>query len=60
MDERHLCDGQAVCPWHGRRFGPILLGRGARDSWRYLSVTVHYRDGHLEIAASGAGEPAKA
>ena len=45
MDERHLCDGQVVCPWHGRRFGPILLGRGARDSWRYLSVTVRHESG---------------
>jgi nitrite reductase/ring-hydroxylating ferredoxin subunit len=50
MDERHLCDGQLLCPWHGRRFASVLLGEGARDSWRYLSVTVRYKGDHLEVA----------
>jgi nitrite reductase/ring-hydroxylating ferredoxin subunit len=55
MDERHLCNGQAVCPWHGRRFGPVLLGSGARDTWRYLSVTVRHKGDHLEVAESLSG-----
>jgi nitrite reductase/ring-hydroxylating ferredoxin subunit len=56
MDERHLCDGQVVCPWHGRRFGAVLLGSGARDSWRYLSVTVRHKGDHLEVAESLSGD----
>jgi nitrite reductase/ring-hydroxylating ferredoxin subunit len=59
MDERHLCDGQAICPWHGRRFGPISLGNGARDSWRYLSVMVRYKGDHLEVAEAAADEASK-
>ena len=58
MDERHLCDGQVVCPWHGRRFGAVLLGSGARDTWRYLSVTVRHKGDHLEIAETRAGDTA--
>jgi hypothetical protein len=30
MDEKHLCEGQVVCPWHGRRFGPVLRKWGTR------------------------------
>jgi hypothetical protein len=58
MDERHLCDGQVVCPWHGRRFGAVLLGSGARDTWRYLSVTVRHKGDHLEIAETRAADTA--
>ena len=54
MDERHLCDGEVVCPWHGRRFGAVLLGSGGRDSWRYLSVTVRHRGDHLEVSESSS------
>jgi apoptosis-inducing factor 3 len=57
IDERHLCDGQAVCPWHGRRFGPVLLGSGALDAWRYLSVTVRYKGDHLEVDDSSSEDP---
>ncbi len=28
MDEKHLCDGQVVCPWHGLRFEAVVLGNG--------------------------------
>jgi hypothetical protein len=56
MDERHLHDSQAVCPWHGRRFGPILLGSDARESWRFLSITVRCRGNHLEVAQSAPEE----
>jgi nitrite reductase/ring-hydroxylating ferredoxin subunit len=59
MGEQHLCDGQLVCPWHGRRFGAALLGSGGRDSWRYLSVVVRYRGDHLEVAEAATAEPAK-
>jgi nitrite reductase/ring-hydroxylating ferredoxin subunit len=61
MDEKHLCDGQVTCPWHGLRFGSVVLGNGGRDSWRYLQVTVRYKGGHLEITQSaGHGEKADA
>jgi Rieske 2Fe-2S protein len=30
MHEKHLCEGQVVCPWHGRRFGPVLRKWGTR------------------------------
>jgi len=52
IDEKHLCDGQVTCPWHGLRFGAVVLGNGGRDSWRYLQVTVRYRGDHLEVAPS--------
>jgi nitrite reductase/ring-hydroxylating ferredoxin subunit len=52
IDERHLRDGEVVCPWHSRRFAAVLLGSGARESWRYLSVTVRHKGDHLEIAQS--------
>lgn len=57
IDERHLHDGQVVCPWHGRRFGAILLGSDARESWRFLSVTVRCRGNYLEVAQSAPEEP---
>jgi nitrite reductase/ring-hydroxylating ferredoxin subunit len=56
MDQRHLCDDQLVCPWHGRRFGSVLLGTGARDSWRFLSVTVRHKGDHLEVVQSSVDE----
>jgi hypothetical protein len=52
MDEKHLCDGQVVCPWHGLRFGGVVLGNGGRDSWRYLQVTVHHKGDHLQVVPS--------
>jgi nitrite reductase/ring-hydroxylating ferredoxin subunit len=59
MDEKHLCDGQAVCPWHGLRFGAVLLGNGGRDSWRYLQVTVRHKGDHLEVTPTAADAGAK-
>jgi nitrite reductase/ring-hydroxylating ferredoxin subunit len=59
MDERHLRDGQMVCPWHGRRFGRVVLGNGGRDSWRYLSVTVRFKGDHLEVAETAANQASK-
>ncbi len=59
MDEKHLCDDQAVCPWHGLRFGAVLLGNGGRDSWRYLQVTVRHRGDHLEVTPTAADAGAK-
>lgn len=59
MDETHLCDGELVCPWHGRRFRPVLLGNGARPSWCFLSVTIRYKGDHLEVAATDADEPSE-
>jgi nitrite reductase/ring-hydroxylating ferredoxin subunit len=59
IDEKHLRDGQVVCPWHGRRFGSVLLGNGGRDSWRFLSVTVRYKGDHLEVAQSASNEAVK-
>src|SRR5262249_53398018 len=59
MDERHLCDDQLICPWHGRRFAPALLGNGARDAWRYLSVTVRWKGDHLEIVEAAAAEASR-
>jgi nitrite reductase/ring-hydroxylating ferredoxin subunit len=56
MDEKHLCDGQVVCPWHGRRFGAVLLGDGGRDSWRYLQVTVRHKGDHLEVAETSSAQ----
>src|SRR5262249_35226196 len=52
MDERHLHNGEAICPWHGRRFGSVLLGNDGRQSWRFLSVMVRYGGDHLEVAQS--------
>ena len=59
MDEKHLCDDQAVCPWHGLRFGAVLLGNGGRDSWRYLQVTVRHKGDHLEVTPTAADAGAK-
>jgi nitrite reductase/ring-hydroxylating ferredoxin subunit len=59
IDEKHLCDGQAVCPWHGLRFGAVLLGNGGRDSWRYLQVTVRHKEDHLEVTPTAADAGAK-
>jgi hypothetical protein len=59
MDQRHLCEDQLVCPWHGRRFGLVVLGTGARDSWRFLSVTVRQKGDHLGIAQSFVDERSK-
>jgi nitrite reductase/ring-hydroxylating ferredoxin subunit len=56
MDEKHLCEGQVVCPWHGRRFGAVLLGNGGRESWRYLSVTVRHKGDHLEVAETSSAQ----
>src|SRR4029453_14965320 len=38
IDEKNLCDGQAVCPWHGLRFGAVLLGNGGRGSWASVAA----------------------
>jgi hypothetical protein len=54
MEARHLCDGQAICPWHGRRFSAVLLDSSTRQSWRFLSVVVRYKEDHLEIVESSA------
>src|SRR5919201_809958 len=59
MDERHFCDGQVVCPWHGLRFAAVVLGKGGRDSWRYLQVTVRYKGDHLEVAPTAADAAAR-
>lgn len=50
MDECHLSGDHVVCPWHGRRFGAVLLGSGAQEAWRFLTVTIRYKGDHLEIA----------
>jgi nitrite reductase/ring-hydroxylating ferredoxin subunit len=56
IGESHLYNGEAICPWHGRRFGSVLLGSDGRQSWRFLSVTVRYGGDHLEIAQSSPEE----
>jgi len=59
MDERHLHSGEAICPWHGRRFGPVLLESDGRQSWTFLSVTVRYGGDHLEVTQSLPNEKSK-
>jgi hypothetical protein len=49
---------KSFVPWHGLRFGAVVLGNGGRDSWRYLQVTVRYKGGHLEVAETAPAQAA--
>jgi nitrite reductase/ring-hydroxylating ferredoxin subunit len=56
LSEQHLCNGEVVCPWHGRRFGAVVMGRDGHDQWRYLSVTVRRIGDYLEVTQSSDEE----
>ena len=56
LSEQHLCNGEVVCPWHGRRFGAVVMARDGHDQWRYLSVTVRRIGDYLEVTQSSDEE----
>ena len=52
LNEQHVCNGEVVCPWHGRRFAAVVMGPGGHDQWQYLSVTVRPVGDYLEVTQS--------
>jgi nitrite reductase/ring-hydroxylating ferredoxin subunit len=52
LNKQHLCNGEVVCPWHGRRFGAVIMGADGHDPWHYLSVTVRRVGDYLEVTQS--------
>ena len=39
LTKKHICDGVAQCPWHGRRFTGALLKDDGK-AWRFMSFDI--------------------
>jgi nitrite reductase/ring-hydroxylating ferredoxin subunit len=51
LEKQHICNDTLQCPWHGRRFRPVVLEQGKRTRWQFLNTTVEL-DGANNLAVS--------
>ncbi len=49
IGEKNICNGVAVCPWHGRTFTKVTLNDKKRH-WRFLNVNVLFTGNCLKIS----------
>lgn len=49
LKQLHLCDGIAVCPWHGRRFPAVVLNSTDKNQWEFLTLQLTHKGQYLEL-----------